>query len=83
MAHITAIEAALGLELDHKRKLRPKPDLHPKPSAILAIELDDRPMSPSTDERRPIKHAGKASACKTNHGNLFPTMTLIHELIPH
>lgn len=30
MAHMTAIEAALGLESDHKRKLRPKPDLHPK-----------------------------------------------------
>ncbi|MGE3832128.1 MAG: hypothetical protein AB7F76_14120 [Parvibaculaceae bacterium] len=33
MAHMTAIEAALGLEMDHKRKLRPKPDPHPKPSA--------------------------------------------------
>jgi hypothetical protein len=33
MAHMTAIEAALGLEIDHKRKLRPKPDPHPKPSA--------------------------------------------------
>jgi hypothetical protein len=33
MAHMTAIEAALGLEIDHKRQLRPKPDPHPKPSA--------------------------------------------------
>ena len=33
MAHMTAIEAALGLEMDHKRKLRPKPDPHPKLSA--------------------------------------------------
>ncbi len=33
MAHMTAIEAALGVEMDHKRKLRPKPDRHPKPSA--------------------------------------------------
>jgi hypothetical protein len=33
MAHMTTIEAALGLEMDHKRKLRPKPDPHPKPSA--------------------------------------------------
>ncbi len=33
MAHMTAIEAALGLEMDHRRKLRPKPDPHPKPSA--------------------------------------------------
>jgi hypothetical protein len=33
MAHMTAIEAALGLEMDHQRKLRPKPDPHPKPSA--------------------------------------------------
>jgi hypothetical protein len=30
---MTAIEAALGLEMDHKRKLRPKPDPHPKRSA--------------------------------------------------
>jgi hypothetical protein len=28
IAHMTAIEAALGLESDHKRKLRPKPDPH-------------------------------------------------------
>jgi hypothetical protein len=33
MAHMTAIEAALGLEIDHKRQLRPKPDPHPKLSA--------------------------------------------------
>jgi hypothetical protein len=33
MAHMTAIEAALGLESDHKRQLRPKPDPHPKLSA--------------------------------------------------
>ncbi|MBN9515878.1 MAG: hypothetical protein KIT25_02525 [Enhydrobacter sp.] len=33
MAHMTAIEAALGLEIDHMRKLRPKPDPHPKLSA--------------------------------------------------
>ena len=32
MAHMTAIEAALGLEMDHKRKARPKPDPHPKRS---------------------------------------------------
>lgn len=30
---MTTIEAALGLEMDHKRKLRPKPDPHPKSSA--------------------------------------------------
>jgi hypothetical protein len=30
MAHMTAIEAALGLEIDHKRKLRPKHDPYPK-----------------------------------------------------
>src|SRR3546814_3244820 len=28
MAHMTAIEAALGLEMDHKTRLRPKPDPH-------------------------------------------------------
>lgn len=28
MAHMTAIEAAVGLEMDHKKWLRPKPDLH-------------------------------------------------------
>lgn len=28
MAHMTAIEAAVGLEMDHRRKLRPKPDPH-------------------------------------------------------
>ncbi len=26
MAHMTAIEAAVGLEMDHKKRLRPKPD---------------------------------------------------------
>jgi hypothetical protein len=30
MAHMTALEAALGLESDHKAGLRPKPDLHAK-----------------------------------------------------
>ncbi|ANB72971.1 hypothetical protein AYM40_11810 [Paraburkholderia phytofirmans OLGA172] len=33
LAHMTAIEASLGLESDHKRKLRPNPDPHPKLSA--------------------------------------------------
>jgi hypothetical protein len=33
MAHMTAIEAAVGLESDHRRMLRPKPDPHPKLSA--------------------------------------------------
>jgi len=33
MAHMTAIEAGLGLEMDHRRGLRPKPDPHPKISA--------------------------------------------------
>jgi len=28
MAHMTAIEAAVGLEMDHKKWLRPKPDPH-------------------------------------------------------
>jgi hypothetical protein len=28
MAHMTAIEAAVGLEIDHKEWLRPKPDPH-------------------------------------------------------
>jgi hypothetical protein len=32
MAHMTAIEAALGLESDHRRQLRPKPDPHPRTS---------------------------------------------------
>ncbi len=49
----------------------------------LVIDLDDRNMSPSTDERRPIKRTGKESACKTNHNNLFPPVALIHALIPH
>lgn len=30
MAHMTALEAALGLESDHKAGLRPKPDPYPK-----------------------------------------------------
>lgn len=30
MAHMTAIEAGLGLEADHKTSLRPKPAPHPK-----------------------------------------------------
>ena len=33
IAHMTAIEASLGLESDHKGKLRPRPDPHPKLSA--------------------------------------------------
>lgn len=33
IAHMTAIEASLGLESDHRRKLRPKPDPHPGLSA--------------------------------------------------
>lgn len=33
MAHMTAIEAAVGLEMDHKAKLRPKPDPHKGMSA--------------------------------------------------
>ncbi len=37
MAHMTAIEAALGLEMDHKRKLRPKPDPHPRLSATKRV----------------------------------------------
>ena len=28
MAHMTAIEAAVGMEMDHKKWMRPKPDLH-------------------------------------------------------
>lgn len=28
MAHMTTIEAAVGLEMDHKKRLRPKPDPH-------------------------------------------------------
>ena len=30
MSHMTAIEAAVGLEADHRRRLRSKPDRHPK-----------------------------------------------------
>jgi hypothetical protein len=30
MAHMTTIEAALGLESDHRPSLRPKPDPHPR-----------------------------------------------------
>lgn len=37
IAHLTAIEAALGLESDHKRGLRPKPDPHPKLSATKRV----------------------------------------------
>ena len=33
MAHMTAIEAAVGLEMDHKKWLRPKPDPHKKVSS--------------------------------------------------
>lgn len=33
MAHMTAIEAGLGLEMDHRRGLRPKPDAHKNVSA--------------------------------------------------
>lgn len=33
MAHMTAIEAAVGLEMDHKKSLRPKPDPHKKVSS--------------------------------------------------
>lgn len=33
MAHMTAIEAAVGLEMDHKKWLRPKPDRHRKISS--------------------------------------------------
>src|SRR3546814_10194725 len=50
MAHMTAIEAALGLEMDHKTRLRPKPDPHKNVSSatgrvaarITAI-MNDRP----------------------------------------
>ncbi|BBD99992.1 hypothetical protein SAMIE_1034930 [Sphingobium amiense] len=49
MAHMTAIEAAVGLEMDHKKWLRPKPDPHKKLSsatdrvaARLAAVLGDR-----------------------------------------
>jgi len=33
MAHMTAIEAAMGLEMDHKKWMRPKPDRHKGRSA--------------------------------------------------
>ena len=33
MAHMTAIEAAMGLEMDHKKSMRPKPDKHKGRSA--------------------------------------------------
>ena len=33
MAHMTAIETAVGLEMDHKKWLRPKPDPHKKLSS--------------------------------------------------
>src|SRR3546814_11499303 len=50
MAHMTANEAALGLEMDHKTRLRPKPDPHKNVSSatgrvaarITAI-MNDRP----------------------------------------
>lgn len=49
MAHMTAIEAAVGLEMDHKKWLRPKPDPHKKLSsatervaARVAATLNDR-----------------------------------------
>lgn len=49
MAHMTAIEAAVGLETDHKKWLRPKPDPHKKVSsatervaARVAAVLSDR-----------------------------------------
>jgi hypothetical protein len=53
MAHMTAIEAALGLEMDHKKWMRPKPDPHKKVSATdrvvarLAAILND-PQSAKT-----------------------------------
>jgi len=41
IAHLTVIEAALGLESDHKRGLRPKPDPHPglSPTKRVAARL--------------------------------------------
>jgi len=49
MAHMTAIEAAVGLEMDHKKWLRPKPDPHKKVSsatdrvaARVAAVMNDR-----------------------------------------
>ncbi|MBW9089847.1 hypothetical protein JNB91_18700 [Rhizobium wenxiniae] len=47
MAHMTAIEAGLGLEMDHRRGLRPKPDAHrdvspsDRAAARLAALLND------------------------------------------
>lgn len=47
MAHMTAIEAGLGLEMDHRRGLRPKPDSHrnvspsDRAAARLAALLND------------------------------------------
>lgn len=48
MAHMTAIEAAVGLEMDHKKWLRPKPDPHKvvswatdRVAARLAAALND------------------------------------------
>jgi len=48
MAHMTVIEAAVGLEMDHKKKLRPKPEPHKTVSsatdrvaARVAVVLDD------------------------------------------
>ena len=37
MAHMTTIEAALGLEADHRRELRPKTDLHRNLSATKRV----------------------------------------------
>ncbi|MFC6446099.1 hypothetical protein [Shinella zoogloeoides] len=49
MAHMTAIEAAVGLEMDHKKWLRPKPDPHKKVlsatdrvAARIAAVMNDR-----------------------------------------
>lgn len=42
MSHMTAIEAALGLEMDHNHKLRPKPDPYrkgPAPSGRVAARV--------------------------------------------
>jgi hypothetical protein len=37
IAHLTVIEAALGLENDHRPKLRPKPDPYPRLSATKRV----------------------------------------------
>lgn len=37
MAHMTAIEAAVGSESDHRKKLRPEPDQHKKLSATECV----------------------------------------------